>query len=284
MIGAPASRFVHPVFFIAAYAALLLAAILTIPLRVPEILQMAGSVHFSIRGFTAWTVTSPDIAPLHYFLQLPFLLVLGHSRLAARLLTYFFALGACSLFLEIVRDLRAQFPYFALLLFMLLPAHLLSATEARPHEQALFLLLVATLFYFRLIAQPSVRLALLYGGSLLLCLFTDADSYLPAIGYLLFLFRFVSRPQERRALWFALPATAAPWLLFLPYYLWAHPQVNPDWPLSSPAVTEGTFTYLQALRGFPAPDWIAYVTFPLIAAVILASLAATWNSGPRIPR
>jgi hypothetical protein len=136
----------------------------------------------------------------------------------------------------------------------------------------LFFSIAATLSFLKLAQQPGIRLSTFYVLLLTLCLYTEPYSYLPAIGYLLSLFRFTSRPQQRQAVWFVLSATVIPVLLFLPYYLWSRPQLNPNW-LVRP--TAGPLSYVQAIRGFTAHDWIAFVLPPLL----LGGMAAgAWAS------
>jgi len=268
-------RFGPSVLLIAAYAVLLLAAVLAIPLRIDEILQIMGGWHHSLSTLVAWIAQTPASAPLNYFIQWPFIEAGGHSRLAARLPSLLFALASCYVFLRLVKLIPLRQCYPALLLFMLLPVQYQFATRGRPLEQALFLLLLATICYFRLLRAPDFRSAALYAGLLLLCLYTDRSSYLPAIGYLLFLLRFVNTAHERRVIWFALPATIVPVLLFLPYYFWAHPQVNPNWLLAPTPYPPALPVYLQTLFSVALGGWNGYIVAGLLAA---GTLGGAWYS------
>src|SRR5579875_2930506 len=153
----------------AAYALALLAGILTIPLRVPEILQIAADANFTFSKFLGWIPQAPGSAPLNYFLQLPFVLVGGDSRFAVRLVSFICALAAAYLFLRLAKRVPLQRPYWALLLFLALPLHLLFATDGRPFEQGLFLLLLATDWFFRLIDKPGFLTGSIYTAVLTLC-------------------------------------------------------------------------------------------------------------------
>lgn len=269
------------IILFAGYALLLVIAALALPLRIPEILQIAGSRHFEGFTLTSWIAQSPDSAPLNYFVQLPFLLAFGYTRLGARFDSLIFALAACYVFLRLARRIPLERPVVALLLFMLLPVHLLLANEGRPFEQGLFLLLLATETYLRLIERPVIGTAALYAALLTLCIYTERYTYLPALGYLLFLVRFVNRAQQRRAMWFALPATVLPALLFLPYYFWASPQENPYW-LEAPPLLSDASIYLHVLRQLAGNEWVGCVLLPLLAA---GTLAGAWRSfrAPAIP-
>jgi hypothetical protein len=194
--------------------------------------------------------------------------------LAARFISLIFAVAACYFFLRLARRIPLERPYWALLFFMLLPVHFELSFVGRPFEQALFLIVLATECFFRLISRPRLAAALLYAGCLTLCLYTDRYSFLPFIGYLLFLLRFVDRAQERRAIWYALAATVAPILLFLPYALWAHTRVNADWFTGPPAASSGV-VYLRLLRSLAGESWAAYILFALLT---IGVIAGTWAS------
>ncbi len=253
---------------------MLLAAALAIPLRIPEILQIAASGNFSPSLFFHWIAQAPGSAPLNYMVQLPFVAAHAPSRLSARLVSVVFAVAACYLFMRLAKRIPLHRPYLALLVFMLLPVHFELSFQARPFEQALFLVVLATGCFFRLVFRPGMQTAVLYAGCLTLALYTVRDSFLPAIGYLLFLLRFVHRAQERRAIWYVLPATALPLLLFLPYALWAHTQVNPDW-LVGPAVVEPGSVMLRVLRSMAVERWASYL---LCVLLVFGVLAGIWTS------
>lgn len=243
--------------FLICYGLLLVAADLIVPLRVVEILQILAAWHFSWSRFIGWIVQTPGSAPLSYFAQLPFLLISPNGRLAARFASLIFAIGACILLFIIGKKVAIKRPYLGLAAFALLPVHFHAATDARGFEQALFLTVLQLLFFLRLIHAPAIKSAVLYGAALGVCLYTDPYSFLPAIGQFLFLLRFINRAHERRVVWFALPATAAPPLLFLPYYLWARTQTSPNW------------IYIpESLRG----NWAIYAIAILLILGLLISI------------
>jgi len=266
---------------ISAYALLLLFALATIPLRIPEILQMAASRGFESVSMPGWIALTPESAPLNYFVQLPFILVLGYSRWGVRLDSLLFAIGSCYLFVRLAKQIRLRDPWIALLLFMLLPFHLQLAWAGLPAEQALFFLLAATECFLRLTEKPLLITAALYALFLTLCIYTDRYAFLPAIGYLLFLFRFVQGAEQRRAMWLALGATVLPPLLFLPYYLWAKPQVSPYWP-SQPS--SGAPDYIESLRLLAGNEWIGIALSALLVAALIASCWSTFRAATPISK
>ena len=260
----------------AAYGLLLLVAALSIPLRIPEVLQIAPIRDFSLPKYLGWIAQAPGSSPLNPLLQVSLLVAGGPSRFAARCLSVVFAVAACYLFLRLVRRIPLERPYWALLIFMLLPAHFELSFLSRPFEQALFLLVLATECFFRMVSRPHVRTALFYAVCLTLCLYTDRYSFLPAIGYLLSLLRFVYRAQERRALWYALAATAVPLLLFLPYAFWARTQVNADWFIG-PAASLSGIVYVRALRSLAEERWATYILSVLLTVGIIVGSGTSFR-------
>lgn len=260
--------------FLAAYALLLAIGIGVLPLRIPEALQMIGALRHSVALFFAWIPQAPGSAPLNYIVQLPSVLLLGASRWGARLPSLLFGVASCYLFWRIAKRIPLRWPNLALAVFAVLPSHYMAATDGLPAEQALFLLLLATEFFFRLIDAPSVQWAVWYGVALTLAIYTQRYSYLPALGYLLALFAFVIGAPQRRAIWFALGPTIAPALLFLPYYLWARTQVHPRW-VSPPAAPDAPSSiYLQALQQLASGGALGYIVSALL---IIGLVAGVWS-------
>lgn len=268
------------IFLLSAYELLLVITVTVIPLRLNEILQLMGSSYHSLPKLMGWVAQTPSTAPLNYFMQLPFVIAGGASRIFARLPSLVFALGSSYLFLRLATRIPVHARYLALVLFMLLPVHYRFATQGTPVEQGLFLILLATLCYFRLVQMPNFRAAALYGGLLILCLYTDPSSYLPALGYLLFLVPFVNSARGRRVIWFALPASIVPIFLFLPYYFWARPQANPDWLLERTYPPDLPI-YLQPLYSIAAGGWNGYILATLLLA---GTLTGAWASARALIR
>jgi 4-amino-4-deoxy-L-arabinose transferase-like glycosyltransferase len=268
---------------IAGYALLLLIAVLLLPLRIEEMLHLLAARQGSFWGFINWLPRAPGSAPLSYFVQAPFILLFGASRFGARFPSLLFGLGSCYLFLRLAKNVRLRQPYIALAVFAVLPTQYWAATQGLPFEQALFLLLLATLIFLQLIRTPTVKLAAWYAAALTLCIYTERLSCLPSIGYLLFLFAFVNRSHERRVIWCLLPATAAPVLLFVPYYLWARPLVSSIW-LSAP-LPPGTPSsiYLQALLGFAGDSFEAYILSVLLIVGLFAGVWGLFRITPGAP-
>jgi hypothetical protein len=283
-VPAPIRRFAPDTrVLLGAYALLLLIAVLLIPLRIEELLNLLASQQHSLGGFLSWIPKAPGSSPLYYLVQFPIVLALGVSRLGARLPSLLLALASCYLFLRLVKTIPLRRPYLALAVFSLLPTEYRAGTEGLPLELALCLLLVATLLFLQLIRTPTLRLSAWYAGALALCLYSDRFSFLPAIGYVLFLFAFVNRAHERRVIWFLLPATAAPVLVFLPYYFWTHPLTDPNW--LSPPLPPGTPSsiYLQALRNFAGGGVTGYVLSCLLIAGLFAGAWSLFRAAPGAP-
>jgi hypothetical protein len=255
-----------PVFYLfaAVYGLLLLVSYLMLPLHLDEILQAAAFEHFSFSSMFDWIAKTPGSGPLSYLVQLPFAL-LSHSRFVLRIPSLCFALGSCFLFFKLARLIPLRRSFLALLVFLAMPVHYYFAGQARPFEQGVFLLLLAALLFFRLVETPTVQNALWYGLVLTACLFTAPASFMPAVGYVLFLLRFASGKSERRALWFALAPTVAPLLLFAPYYVWAHSKVDGAWLTGQP---------------YPGGDWSAWTGAVLAVLLLIGLIGGAWSTFP----
>jgi Dolichyl-phosphate-mannose-protein mannosyltransferase len=258
-----------------AYAVILLIAILSTPLWLAEILQVAASAQASIAALVSWMVITPGAAPIFFFTQFPFVALLGHSPLVARLPTLIFALASCYVFWRIARSIALQQPLLATCLFVLVPIHYRFATTGIASEEALFFLLLATLFFVRLVETAAIRDAVLYTVFLTLCLYTEPFSYLPAAGYLLGLLVFVNRKEVRRTIWISLPATATPILLFFPFAFWAHPFTAKAWLYESGRFAFGPSVYLTAFRELSATGWAGYFLSSLLLA---GALVGGWRA------
>ena len=259
----------------AIYFFLLLAGAALLPLRLDEILQLAG--FRSDNRLIHWIAQTPGAAPLNYFVQYPFISPGRVSPIAVRLASIFFALGTCWVFWGVAHKVQLRNRLVAVATFALLPAHYVLATSATPPEQALFFLVFATMWFFRLITSPAVSSAVVYALLLTACLYTAPFSYLPAVGYLLSLLRFINRKQERRAFWFALPATALPPLAFAPYLAWSAPQAYPYWLFLTPHAAS---FQLQGLEYLSGAENFAYLLSGII--LVLAVLSA-WNAIRPVP-
>lgn len=263
----------------AAIAAPLLAFTLLItPLQLGEILQIAGVTGVTHTGLFNWIARTPDSAPLNFLAQVPFLAAFGNNRFGARILSYSLALATCYLFVRWTRRIPLQRPYLALAAFLLLPLHYVLATRGQPFEQGLLVSLASTVCFFSVVGRQTVLRAAIYAGLLLVCLYTDPYSFLPALGLLAALFVFVNRAHERRALWYLLPATVVPVLLFLPYVVWAHGHIATGWLFEPAAFPAGTPTFLQPFYMLVTQGWAACgLTFLFLWAMAAAVwYAARW--------
>ena len=247
-----------------------------LPMRIDEILQIAALRFHSRSSLLTSIAQTPGAAPLNYLLQSAALHTIGNSLIGARLVSIVFSIGALFAFWRLAVRCSIPWPTVSLCVFALLPIHFTIAGAARPYEQAVFFLLLYTIWFLRVSSAPALRGAVLYSIFLLLCIYCEAFAFLPAVGYLLFALRFVNRKERRRAFWFLLPATVAPLLLFLPYYLWAAHQANKNWIYAH--VPSGSI-YLQALQALAPDGKIGYV----IAVLLLLGTAAVLFSSIRLP-
>mgnify|MGYP001552684066 CR=1 FL=1 len=261
---------------LAAYAVLLVAAALSLPLQLEEVLRLVGATQHSFADVTKWSAQIPGAAPAGDYVQFVLLGALGRSLLACRIFSIACGLAAGYFMLQLARQALVQQPLLATGVFLLLPLQCRYAVNAQPDELALLFLLLSTICYFRLIYEPSATAALLYGAFLLGGLYTAPFSYLPAIGYLLFLLLFIVQKHVRRAFWHALPATVLPLLIYVPYLVWARHQRADGWLYGGDSAAYAANMYQklwQAVSGGPG------VTGYLLSSLLLiAAAVACWRS------
>jgi hypothetical protein len=227
------------------FAAILFATAASLPLRLDEILQIATIRFHSGTSLFTSIARTPGSAPLNYLLQAAISPMAANSAVANRFFSIVFGVAALFVFWRLAERCLAHWALPATGLFAILPIHFMLAATARPYEQALFLLLLSTIWFFRVLSAPTVTNAAVYALLLLLCIYSEPFASLPAIGYLLFYLRFVNRRRENNAFWFLLPSTIAPLLLFVPYYFWAAQQANRNWIYAN---VPGGSAYLQMLQ------------------------------------
>jgi hypothetical protein len=155
------------------------------------------------------------------------------------------------------------------------PIHYRFASKAVPEEEAMLLSLLATLYLFRFVDTKQLWDAGLYAFFLMLCLYTQPFSYLPAIGYPISMLLFARSKEVRHTMWVALPATALPVLVYLPYAFWAHPRVSPTWLFDSDHFLFDSTVYLVALRELTALRQVGFLLSPLFLA---GAMAGAWRA------
>jgi hypothetical protein len=231
-----AQAFRTPWAVIVLFASALAVAVIWLPLRLAELLQLFSSTAASPGALLRWVLLTPGDAPLNYFIQVGAVQSMGHAAWVVRLPSVIFAVGAAWVFWKLAVRARLQRRTIALLLFLFLPLHFQAATEGRPFEQALFFTLLSYLLLFRLIWTPSIAITASYAGVLILCLYSDPTSFFVCVGSILVLLVFMRSTVIRRAIWHALSAAAVAALFYVPflawkehlpesYWLWAHDTV-----------------------------------------------------------
>jgi len=261
------------------YGLLIIATAALVPLRLGEILQAAAFVKFSWHSFFTWIARSPGGAPLEYLTQLPLAVAKPDSRLLLRIPTIIFAVGSVFSFFALTKRVPLQHPILALLLFLAIPTHLAYATQGRPYELGLFLLLVATLVFFSLVEEPGVGKALIYVVLLTCCLYTQPSCYLPAVGYLIYLLGFANLKTYRRALWYALGATMLPVAAYAPYYFWAAVQRRGEWLVEQIPAFSFKIAGIQALMSLD-PGSNPWFGIGLIGIFLLGLVGGIWSTMP----
>jgi hypothetical protein len=263
-----------------AYGLLILGTALLMPLRLGEILQAAAFLNFSWHGFFAWIASTPSGAPLHYLSQAPFALLSLDSKILLRFPSIIFALGSVFLFFSLAKRVPLQYPVFALVLFLAVPTHLSYATQARPYELGLFLMLLATLSFFNLVEKPGFFKSFVYAILLTACLYTQPSCYLPAVGYLLYLLGFANLKTYRRALWYAMAATVLPVMVYAPYYAWAGAQRRGDWLVEQFPAYAVKVAGLQALMSLDPEAWSPWFGIGLLGLLCFGLVGGILSTLP----
>jgi hypothetical protein len=251
------------------------------PLRLGEVLQAAAFLHFSWAGFFGWIAQTPRGAPLSYLAQMPFALISPDSQVSLRLASLICALGSGLAFFALAKRIPLQNPMLALILFLAIPTHLAYATQGRPYELGLFLVLLATLSFFTLVNKPNAIRAFTYAILLTACVYTEPSCYLPAVGYVLSLLGFANLKTYRRALWYVLAATVVPLAAYAPYYAWAGVQRSGDWWLTEqfPAYAVKV-PGLEALMSLDSSGLNLWFGIALMGVLLFGLVGGVWSAMP----
>jgi 4-amino-4-deoxy-L-arabinose transferase-like glycosyltransferase len=254
--------------FVGVYAWLLVAVALITPLQIPELLGIAWSVHYSWAGFLNGISQSTDPSPLGYLIQFPFVFLFGTSRLGARVPGLLFAVASALLFLQLTKRIIPRRRYTGLFVFLSLPLQLLAFTSSIQFEAGTFFVLLALLAFFALVEQPGFKTATVLTVCTAACLLTDHHAGLPIFGSVLFLLRFCPRPQQRKALWFALGSCVGAVAAYIPFYIWAATHASTHW-LTEPRLSITAFPKLSI------PQYVGAASIPILAVgVCLAAVAS----------
>ena len=130
-----------------------------------------------------------------------------------------------------------------------------------------------------ILQDQNLRQVITYAALLTLAIYTEPASYIPAVGYALFLLAYAYRPDVRRALWYILPATAAPALLYLPYYVWVSPQRNTHILTVRPPFSDAPL-WSQMLHSLAPETQLANFGEALFILLVLGLIAGAWSSFP----
>lgn len=117
--------------------------------------------------------------PLFYLVHHFWLQVFGPSEWAIRSLSILFALGSLVLIYLLARQLfSASVAWISALLLTLSPWHIWISQNGRSNSMLIFLVLLSTLFLFRLLQDPQKRWFVWYGITTLLALLTHYFAFM----------------------------------------------------------------------------------------------------------
>jgi hypothetical protein len=264
--------------FVGAYALVLVAIALATPLQIPELMGIVWSVHYSWPDFLNWISQSTDASPLAYLTQYLFVLWFGGWQLGARLPALLFVIASALLFLQLAKHVVPRRRYSGLLLFVLLPLQLMAFTSSLQFEMGTFFGLCGLLALFALIDRPGFTTGIWLTLATAACLFTDRHSALPIFGAVLFVVRFCFRPQQRKALWFALGSCVWAVAPYVPYYFWSVTHASSHW-LTEPKIS------VTSVPELTIPQYIGVAAIPiLVIGIVLAARASFRSSNVRFNR
>jgi uncharacterized membrane protein len=188
-----------------------------LPFWLDEVLQLAGTApDKSVGQVIAYVPQNPGGVPLGYLFQHAFLEAGGVNRWSARLSAALFAAGAVFLVAVLARQLGAELPELAALVFGILPIVLRYATEGRPYSEGIFFSVLTLVTGLWLANRPGGRRAAVYGLVVAAGLYTQPFTVFTAIAQVGWLWWSGTRSAAKWALTAVFLAGMAfgPWLLY----------------------------------------------------------------------
>ncbi len=189
----------------------------TLPLWLDEILQLI-TVH---DGTTAEMIhdlpLQPGASPLGYVVHRMALPITGTGSTGARIPALIFGIASVFAVGWVAMELGATHAWLAALIFASFPQTLRYATEARIYSQALFLSILATGLYLRLVKRPDFRNALAFVLVLIAAVYTMP--YTVFVGVALAAWSIWNR--DGRVAIHGGAAVIIAGVAFLPWYLWS---------------------------------------------------------------
>jgi len=248
-----------------------LTACLTIrPLWLDEVLQLIGTTSPSLESMLRWVPVNVGGVPLGYLTQRPIVLAGGPTAFWARLPSALFSVASCWLIILLCRELKL--PRTATLLaaaaFMILPAQIRSATEARPYSEALCFSLLAALCITKWASQPRVSTMLLCLLAVVAGLYTQPYTALAVCGLVFWTAASgILRGDGWRT---AIPSICLciSFLLFLPWYVVSLPQWDSSIQRSGYPKFHWTLNLgLDAFKGISGGSFVCSVAFLILVVI-----------------
>ncbi len=187
------------------------------PLWLDEILQLMETRQPSTTRMIMDVRQTAGAAPLGYLVQQEALKTTGYSMVLARLPSALFTAAAVFLVAVLGTEFGLRRGWLAGAIFGLFPLTLRYAAESRVYSQALFLSILATYLYLRLIERPGPGSAALYWLVLTAGIYTQP--YAVCVGMAHLLCSVIYR--ERKTALLCGSALLLAFLAFLPWFAWA---------------------------------------------------------------
>ncbi|HEX5430470.1 MAG TPA: glycosyltransferase family 39 protein [Bryobacteraceae bacterium] len=189
---------------------ILLSAMGLTPLWLDEVLQLANTRGTSLHELIRWIELNAGAVPLPYLFQNAVVNALGTSAFAARIPAALCSALSGIVFAMLCPQFLKRGRAIAIAAFLVLPLQFRYGLEARGYSQGLLFCLISLWLFLRLSERPSTRLAVLYGISVALGLYSQPLTLFPALAQVL--------AANRRARWPACLALGAAGVSFLPWY------------------------------------------------------------------
>ncbi|MGA3043852.1 MAG: glycosyltransferase family 39 protein [Bryobacteraceae bacterium] len=167
---------------IAAYAALVFAALGITPLWLDELQQLAMGRTASVADLLRWVQINPGGAPLPSLAQRALMDLLGTSTFVVRLPAALCSIAGAAVFAALCGRFGIRSPVWATALFLALPLQFRYALEARGYSQGLLCALAALLLLLRLRERGTAGAAALYAAAVALGMYSQPLTVLPVLG------------------------------------------------------------------------------------------------------
>lgn len=207
------------VLFTAAYGVVVAVLLGRLSFWLDEIIQLVGTRSGDFSSLPYLIQSSPGTVPLGWISQILAVRWLGYSPEVARLPSALSSIGSCLCLLVVARYMKARIAWLPTVLFALLPLQFRYALEGRPYAMTVWLSLLSTWLFLRLVRRGRAVDGLLYILTLTAGLYAQPFSIFVAAAHWIWL---ATSKVAGRARLMALVgvSTVTSLLAFMPWYFY----------------------------------------------------------------